>query len=112
MIKEESVMVKDILDCQLVDQKGKTWGLCFHMTTKDPSGHPRCGNFSSTFLLFSNGATCTRVHSTRSESLFCNWLPYRARYYATSSKDESVYWINLVRALAGLKVVLEGVSTD
>ena len=40
------------------------------------------------------------------------WLPYRARYYATSSKDDSVCWINFIRALAGLKVVLEGVSTD
>eukprot|EP01043_Picozoa_sp_COSAG02_P042467 COSAG02_NODE_3613_length_6481_cov_3.195863_3_plen_56_part_00 len=55
MVSEESVMIKDIMDCQLVEQKGKTWGLCFHVTTKDQSGHPQCGNLSSTVLLFSNG---------------------------------------------------------
>ena len=43
MVREEAVLIKDVLDCQLVDLKGKTWGLCFHVMTKDQTGQSRCG---------------------------------------------------------------------
>ena len=42
MVDDEAVLLKDVLDCQLVELKGKTWGLSFQVTTTDPSGHPRC----------------------------------------------------------------------
>ena len=44
MVDDEAVLLKEVLDCQLVDLKGKTWGLSFQVTAKDPSGHPRCAD--------------------------------------------------------------------
>lgn len=35
MVEDETVLLKNIQDCQLADLKGKTWGLCFQVTTKD-----------------------------------------------------------------------------
>ena len=38
---DEMVLLKDIQDCQLVDVKGKTWGLCFQVTEKDVNERTR-----------------------------------------------------------------------
>ena len=66
------------------------------------------------YLLLADGCNafvCAQATSDLSLLLSCG-LPRRARYYSTTSKEESVYWVNIIRALAGLKELLEGVSTD
>ena len=56
MVDDEAVLLKDVLDCQLVELKGKTWGLSFQVTTTDPSGHPRCADLTrKTLTAHTNG---------------------------------------------------------
>lgn len=72
MVDDEAVILKDVLDCQLVELKGKTWGLSFQVTTKDPNGHPRCVDLTSRRMT-TESYELTAPPDTLSHSIVCHF---------------------------------------